>query len=98
MELALARSSMFEHFYRLLDTTLFNLINGVSGIVINKVNPNLYFTNNKYVSDYNIEKGIKLWNSSYITTDTVNENSNYTIFISFFFMIRQRSGYRFYNE
>ena len=28
--------SIFEHVYNLLDTTLFNLINGVSGIVINQ--------------------------------------------------------------
>ena len=77
--------SISEHFYNLLNTTRFNLINDVSGIVVNKINPNLHFTYNKYVSDYNIKRGFKLINSSYITRDTVNENSNYTIFISFFY-------------
>ena len=57
-----------------MSTTLFNLINGVSGIVIDKINPNLHFTNNKYIS-----------NSSYITTDTAMKIQIIQFLYNFFY-------------
>ena len=52
-----AYREIFEHFYDLIDTTQFNLIDGASDIVINKINPNLYLHNNEYISDYDMKKG-----------------------------------------
>ena len=55
-----AYREIFEEFYDLIDTTQFNLIDGASGIVINKINPNLYLYNNKYISSYDMKKGFIL--------------------------------------
>ena len=55
-----AYREIFEEFYDLIDTTQFNLIDGTSDIVINKINPNLYLYNNKYISSYDMKKGFIL--------------------------------------
>ena len=72
----------FPLFYNLNETKNFNFIATQSGIAINKVNPNLILGTNRGLNDYN--SGLKLSSGAYIlSTDTFNQNSSFTLFISF---------------
>ena len=73
-----------EHFYDLIETSRFNLIQGVSGVVINGVLPNFVLETDRFITDYNPKYGLKLSTKTHIrTADVFNQNSSFTFFMSF---------------
>ena len=78
------QNKIFPIFYNLLETTHYNFIQTPTGIEINKINPNLILGANRSIVDYVVGYGLKLSNGTYLqTTDTFNQNSSFTFFISF---------------
>ena len=73
-----------EDFYDLIETSRFNLIQGVSGVVINGVLPNFVLETDRFITDYNPKYGLKLSIKTHIrTADIFNQNSSFTFFMSF---------------
>ena len=54
------RSIFGEHYYNLVETSRFNFIQGVSGVVINGVKPNFVLETDRFITDYNPKYGLKL--------------------------------------
>ena len=72
------------NFYDLLETSKFNLIQGVIGVEINGVAPNFVIETNRFITDYNPKYGLKLSTKSHIrTTKIFNQSSSFTFFMSF---------------
>ena len=72
------------NFYDLLETSKFNLIQGVIGVVINGVAPNFVVETNRFITDYNPKYGLKLSTKSHTqTTKIFNQSSSFTFFMSF---------------
>ena len=71
----------FEHFYDSRETFLFIVIGQVSGVVVNKIKPNLFLETDRYIKDYNKNFGFKLSTKGYISTDITTKNSNNFHFI-----------------
>ena len=57
------------NFYDLLETSKFNLIQGVIGVVINGVAPNFVVETNRFITDYNPKYGLKLSTKSHTQTN-----------------------------
>ena len=56
----------------------------MSGVVIDKINPNLFLENDRFITDYNHKYGLKLSTKTHIrTSDIFNQNSSFTFFMSF---------------
>ena len=73
-----------EDFYDLIQTSRFDLIQGVSGVVINGVLPNFVLETDRFITDYNPKYGLKLSTKTHIrTADIFNQNSSFTFFMSF---------------
>ena len=73
-----------EDFYDLLETSRFNLIQGVSGVVINGVKPNFVLETHRFITDYDPKYGLNLSTRTHIrTTKLFNQNSSFTFFMSF---------------
>ena len=73
-----------EDFYDLIETSRFNLIQGVSGVVINGVLPNFVLETDRFITDYNPKYGLKLSTKTHIRTANIfNQNSSFTFFMSF---------------
>ena len=73
-----------EDFYDLIETSRFNLIQGVSGVVINGILPNFVLETDRFITDYNPKYGLKLSTKTHIrTVDIFNQNSSFTFFMSF---------------
>ena len=73
-----------EDFYDLIETSRFNLIQGVSGVVINGVLPNFVLETDRFITDCNPKYGLKLSTKTHIrTADIFNQNSSFTFFMSF---------------
>ena len=73
-----------KDFYDLIETSRFNLIHGVSGVVINGVLPNFVLETDRFIIDYNPKYGLKLSTKTHIrTADIFNQNSSFTFFMSF---------------
>ena len=73
-----------KDFYDLIETSRFNLIQGVSGVVINGVLPNFVLETDRFITDYNPKYGLKLSTKTHIrTADIFNQNSSVTFFMSF---------------
>ena len=73
-----------EDFYDLIETSRFNLIQGVSGVVINGVLPNFVLETDRFITDYDPKYGLKLSTKTHIrTADIFNQNSSFTFFMSF---------------
>ena len=78
------RTIFGEDFYDLIETSRFNLIQGVSGVVINGVLPNFVLETDRFITDYNPKYGLKLSTKTHIrTADIFNQNSSFTFFMSF---------------
>ena len=78
------RNIFGTYFYDLLEISQFNLIQGVTGVVINKINPNFILKTDRFITDYDQKYGLRLIEKTHIqTTNILNQNSNYTIFMSF---------------
>ena len=79
-----AYRSIFPEFYDLLETSRFNLIQGVTGVVINKINPNLILETDRFINDYDVNNGLKFSTKTHIRTQKIfNQNSSFTFFMSF---------------
>ena len=79
----------FPDFFDLLKTSRYNIIHSdpsnpnYSNAHINKINPNLFFGTNRGLNDYS-QYGMKLDAKTFIQmTDTFNQSSSFTFFISF---------------
>ena len=79
-----AYRKIFPVFYDLLETTHYNIIQTPTSKQIDKINPNLILGTNQAIGDYASGSGLKLNTGTYLqTTDTLNQNSSFTLFISF---------------
>ena len=73
-----------EDFYDLIETSRFNIIQGVSGVVISGVLPNFVLETDRFITDYDPKYGLKLSTKTHIrTADIFNQNSSFTFFMSF---------------
>ena len=73
-----------EDFYDLIETSRFNLIQGVSGVVINGVKPNFVLETDRFITDYDPKYGLRLSSATHIKTNNpFNQNSSFTFFMSF---------------
>ena len=80
------RNIFGKDFYNVLETSQFNLINSVSGVVINGVLSNFVMDTNRFVTDYDPKYGLNLSTKSHIrTTKIFNQSSSYTMFMSFMY-------------
>ena len=78
------RTIFGEDFYDLIEISRFNLIQGVSGVVISGVLPNFVLETNRFITDYDPIYGLKLSTKTHIrTVDIFNQNSSFTFFMSF---------------
>ena len=76
--------SIFPEFYDLLETSRFNLVNNVMGIVIDKIHPNLILEKDRFINDYDSVNGLKLSRKTHILTPTqFNQSRSFTFFMSF---------------
>ena len=76
--------SIFTDFYDLVETSRFNLIKNVMGVVINKIHPNLILKKNRFINDYDSNNGLKLSRSTHIHMSRIfNSGMSFTFFMSF---------------
>ena len=76
--------SIFPEFYNLLETSRFNLVNNVMGIVVDKIHPNLILEKDRFINDYDSVNGLKLSRKTHILTPTqFNQSRSFTFFMSF---------------
>ena len=79
-----AYRSIFPEFYDLVETSRFNLIKGVTGVVINKIHPNLMLETDRFINDYDVNNGLQLSTKTHIhTSKTFNQTNSFTFFMSF---------------
>ena len=71
-------------FYDIIETSRINLVQNVSGVVINGVLPNFVLETDRFITDYDPKYGLKLSTKTHIrTADIFNQNSSFTFFMSF---------------
>ena len=76
--------SIFTEFYDLLETSRFNIVKNVMGVVIDKIYPNLILEKDRFISDYDSVNGLKLSRSSHIhMSKTWRWTDSFTFFMSF---------------
>ena len=76
--------SIFPEFYDLLETSRFNLVKNVMGIVVDKIHPNLILEKDRFINDYDSVNGLKLSRKTHILTPTqFNQSRSFTFFMSF---------------
>ena len=76
--------SIFTEFYDLVETSRFNLVKNVMGIVIDKIYPNLILKKNRFINEYDSINGLKLSRSSHIHMSKIfNSGMSFTFFMSF---------------
>ena len=76
--------NIFPEFYDLLETSRFNLVNNVMGIVVDKIHPNLFLEKDRFINDYDSVNGLKLSRKTHILTPTqFNQSRSFTFFMSF---------------
>ena len=76
--------SIFPEFYDLVETSRFNLVKNVMGVVVDKIHPNLILKKNRFINDYDSINGLKLSRSSHILTPAqFNQSRSFTFFMSF---------------
>ena len=79
-----AYRSIFPEFYDLVETSRFNLIKGVTGVVMNKIHPNLMLETDRFINDYDVNNGLQLSTKTHIhTSKTFNQTNSFTFFMSF---------------
>ena len=78
------RTIFGEDFYDLLETSRFNLIQGVIGVVIDGIAPNFVLQTDRYINELNQKYGLVLSTKTHIrTTNIFNQSSSFTFFMSF---------------
>ena len=76
--------SIFTEFYDLLETSRFNIVKNVMGIVVDKIHPNLILEKDRFINDYDSVNGLKLSRKTHILTPTqFNQSRSFTFFMSF---------------
>ena len=76
--------SIFPEFYDLLETSRFNIVKNVMGIVVDKIHPNLILEKDRFINDYDSVNGLKLSRKTHILTSTqFNQSRSFTFFMSF---------------
>ena len=76
--------SIFTEFYDLLETSRFNIVKDVIGVVIDKIHPNLILKKNRFINDYDPNNGLKLSRSSHIHMSKIfNSGMSFTFFMPF---------------
>ena len=74
-----------NNFYDLLETSRFSISQSASGVVIQGVEPSLFFGTDRFINNYDRVKGLQINNGYINLKNNVNQNSDYTILISLFF-------------
>ena len=78
------RTILGNDFYDLVETSRFNLVRNSIGVVINGVTPNFVLETKRLITDYNLRFGLRLSTKSHISTTKIfNQNSSFTLFMSF---------------
>lgn len=77
---------IFENnYYDLVETGHFELSRNVTGVVITGILPNSHLGTKRFISNYSPRNGLILSSGGYINTvKTLNQNSSFTFFMSFF--------------
>ena len=76
--------NIFTEFYDLLETSRFNIVKNVMGIVVDKIHPNLILEKDRFINDYDSVNGLKLSRKTHILTPTqFNQSRSFTFFMSF---------------
>ena len=76
--------NIFTEFYDLLETSRFNIVKNVMGIVVDKIHPNLSLEKDRFINDYDSVNGLKLSRKTHILTPTqFNQSRSFTFFMSF---------------
>ena len=76
--------SIFTEFYDLLETSRFNIVKNVMGIVVDKIHPNLILEKDRFINDYDSVNGLKLSRKTHILTPTqFDQSRSFTFFMSF---------------
>ena len=78
------RTIFGNDFYDLEETSMFNLVNGVSGVVISGLRPNFILGADRFINSYSPKYGLQLNTKTHIkTVDIYNQNTSFTFFMSF---------------
>ena len=78
------RTVFGNDFYDLEQTSMFNLVKGVNGMVISGSRPNLVLGTNRFINSYSPKYGLQLSIKTHIrTVDIFNQNTSFTFFMSF---------------
>ena len=78
------RTIFGNDFYDLEETNMFNLVKGVSGVVISGSRPNLVLGTDRFINSYSPKYGIQFSTKTHIQTiDIFNQNTSFTFLMSF---------------
>ena len=78
------RTIFGNDFYDLEETSMFNLVKGVSGVVISGSQPNLVLGTDRFINSYSPKYGIQFSTKTHIQTiDIFNQNTSFTFLMSF---------------
>ena len=78
------RTIFGNDYYDLEETSMFNLVHGVSGVVISGLRPNLVLGTDRFINSYSPKYGLQLSTKTHIrTVDIFNKNTSFTFFMSF---------------
>ena len=78
------RTIFGNDFYDLEETSTYNLVNGVSGVVISGLRPNFILGTNRLINFYSPKYGLQLNIKTHIRTVNIfNQNTSFTFFMSF---------------
>ena len=78
------KSTFGDGFYDLIESRFYHLKQNVSGIVIDKIMPNLFLETDRFIADYNPKYGLKLSTKSHVKVGKIfDQNNSFTFFMSF---------------
>ena len=78
------KSTFGDGFYDLIESIFYHLKQNVSGIVIDKIMPNLFLETDRFIADYNPKYGLKLSTKSHVKVGKIfDQNNSFTFFMSF---------------
>ena len=78
------KSTFGDGFYDLIESRFYHLKQNVSGIVIDKIMPNLFLETDRFIADYNPKYGLKLSTKSHVKVGKIfDQNNSFTFFMPF---------------
>ena len=78
------KSTFGDGFYDLIESRFYHLKQNVSGVVIDKIMPNLFLETDRFIADYNPKYGLKLSTKSHVKVGKIfDQNNSFTFFMSF---------------